>query len=126
MAGSGGRLTVPTRPPIWPWTLVRHSFAVWNLEYQRVGDHPEHGGGGWLATCLDLASAIDLLAATGQTLAAGRLDLSRVVAIGHSFEISADDGPTRDWVFDGQRRGASGSAGRAAAPDFAVRFTISG
>ena len=74
---------------------MRHSFAVWNLEYQRVGDHPEHGGGGWLATCLDVASAIDLLAATGQTLAAGRLDLSRVVAIGHSFEISADDGPTR-------------------------------
>jgi hypothetical protein len=73
-----------------------------------------------------VASAIDLLAATGQTLAAGRLDLSRVVAIGHSFEISADDGPTRDWVFDGQRRGLSGSAGRAAAPDFAVRFTISG
>ena len=64
--------------------LVRHGFAAWNLEYRRVGDDPDHGGGGWPATCLDVATAVDLLAATGQTLAAGRLDLSRVVAIGHS------------------------------------------
>ena len=64
--------------------LVRHGFAAWNVEYRRVGDDPERGGGGWPATCLDVAAAVDLLAATGQTLAAGRLDLSRVVAIGHS------------------------------------------
>ena len=49
-----------------------------------MGDDPDRGGGGWPATCLDVAAAVDLLAATGQTLAAGRLDLSRVVAIGHS------------------------------------------
>ena len=64
--------------------LVRHGFAAWNLEYRRVGDDPDRGGGGWPATCLDVAAAVDLLAATGQTVAAGRLDLSRVVAIGHS------------------------------------------
>lgn len=64
--------------------LVRHGFAAWNVEYRRVGDDPEHGGGGWPATCLDVAAAVDLLAATGQTLAADRLDLSRLVAIGHS------------------------------------------
>jgi acetyl esterase/lipase len=64
--------------------LVRHGLAAWNLEYRRVGDDPDHGGGGWPATCRDVAAAVDLLAATGQTLAAGRLDLSRVVAIGHS------------------------------------------
>lgn len=64
--------------------LVVHGFAAWNVEYRRVGDGPDRGGGGWPATCLDVAAAVDLLAATGQTLAAGRLDLSRVVAIGHS------------------------------------------
>jgi acetyl esterase/lipase len=64
--------------------LVRHGFAAWNLEYRRVGDDPDRGGGGWPATCLDVAAAVDLLAVTGQDLAAGRLDMSRVVAIGHS------------------------------------------
>jgi hypothetical protein len=43
-----------------------------------------------------------------------------------TVEISADDGPARHWDFDGQRRSVSSSAGRAAAPDFAVRFTSSG
>ena len=64
--------------------LVRHGFAAWNVEYRRVGDDPDRGGGGWPATFLDVAAAVDLLAATGQTLAAGRLDLSQVIAIGHS------------------------------------------
>jgi acetyl esterase/lipase len=64
--------------------LVRHGFAAWNLEYRRVSDDPDRGGGGWPATCLDVAAAVDLLAVTGQSLAAGRLGLSRVVAIGHS------------------------------------------
>lgn len=43
-----------------------------------------------------------------------------------TVEISADDGPARHWVFDSQRRRVSSSAGRAGAPDFAVRFTSSG
>lgn len=43
-----------------------------------------------------------------------------------TVEISADGGPARHWDFDGQRRRVSTSAGRAAAPDFAVRFTSSG
>jgi acetyl esterase/lipase len=64
--------------------LVRHGFAAWNLEYRRVGGDPDRGGGGWPTTCLDVAAGVDLLAAAGQRLAAGRLDLSRVVAIGHS------------------------------------------
>ncbi|WP_197505730.1 S9 family peptidase [Mycobacterium sp. 852002-53434_SCH5985345] len=64
--------------------LTQQGFAAWNIEYRRVGDNPDHGGGGWPATCLDVAAAIDLLATTGQTLAAGRLDLSRVIAVGHS------------------------------------------
>ncbi|MCL7380365.1 hypothetical protein [Streptomyces sp. 35G-GA-8] len=40
-----------------------------------------------------------------------------------TVEISADDGPGRHWDFDGQRRLVATSAGRAAAPDFAVRFS---
>ncbi|MFF0499536.1 alpha/beta hydrolase family protein [Nocardia aobensis] len=102
-----GYLSVPGRPGLWPvavvvhggfWRtaygadltsdlaedLTRHGFAAWNIEYRRVGDDPDRGGGGWPATCLDVAAAVDLLAAIGQSLEAGRLDLSRVVAIGHS------------------------------------------
>ena len=43
-----------------------------------------------------------------------------------TVEISADDGVARHWVFDGQRRRVSVAAGRARAPDFALRFTSSG
>jgi hypothetical protein len=43
-----------------------------------------------------------------------------------TVEISTDDGVARHWVFDSQRRHVSVSAGRAEAPDFAVRFTSSG
>ena len=43
-----------------------------------------------------------------------------------TVEISTDDGIARHWIFDGQRRRVSVFAGRARAPDFAVRFTSSG
>jgi hypothetical protein len=43
-----------------------------------------------------------------------------------TVEISADDGVARHWNFDAQRRRVSSAAGRAGAPDFAVRFTSSG
>jgi hypothetical protein len=43
-----------------------------------------------------------------------------------TVEISADDGVARHWDFDAQRRRLSSAAGRAEAPDFAVRFTSSG
>lgn len=64
--------------------LARHGFAAWNIEYRRVGGDPDRGGGGWPATCLDVAAAVDRLATIGRTLQVGSLDLSRVVAIGHS------------------------------------------
>jgi acetyl esterase/lipase len=64
--------------------LTEHGFATWVVEYRRVGDDPDAGGGGWPDTCLDVAAAVDLLATAGQDAAAGRLDLLRVVAIGHS------------------------------------------
>ncbi|MDP2957053.1 MAG: alpha/beta hydrolase [Longimicrobiales bacterium] len=52
-------------------------YAVWSLEYRRVGDE----GGGWPGTYLDVAAGADHL----RTLAATfPLDLGRVVASGHS------------------------------------------
>jgi acetyl esterase/lipase len=54
--------------------LLRHDWAVWNIEYRRVG-----GGGGWPATFADVACAIDALA----TLDAP-LDLDRASVLGHS------------------------------------------
>lgn len=57
--------------------LRQDGFAVWSLEYRRVGST----GGGWPATFEDVAAGFDHL-----TTLAGRypLDLSRVIAIGHS------------------------------------------
>jgi acetyl esterase/lipase len=49
--------------------LVARGWAVWNIEYRRLGE-----GGGWPATFEDVAAAIDALP----------LEASRVVAIGHS------------------------------------------
>jgi acetyl esterase/lipase len=54
--------------------LVRRGWAVWNIEYRRIG-----GGGGWPATFLDVAAAIDHL----RTLQAP-LDLDSVSFLGHS------------------------------------------
>jgi acetyl esterase/lipase len=59
--------------------LANSGFAAWNVEYRRVG-----GGGGFPATFDDVAAAVDLLAGPVQEAAGGRLDLDRVVAVGHS------------------------------------------
>jgi acetyl esterase/lipase len=61
--------------------LARHGFAVANVEYRRVGPN---GGGGWPQTGQDVAAAVDALGTDGQRLTGWRLDLSRVVALGHS------------------------------------------
>lgn len=52
-------------------------FAVWSIEYRRIGDE----GGGWPATYLDVGSGFDHLRELAGPHA---LDLSRVVAAGHS------------------------------------------
>lgn len=52
-------------------------IASWNIEYRRLGEP----GGGWPGTYLDTASAIDHLRALAGPY---RLDLSRVVVLGHS------------------------------------------
>lgn len=57
--------------------LAEEGFAVWSLEYRRVGEEE----GGWPFTFLDAAAGIDFLA----TLASAHpLDLARVVTAGHS------------------------------------------
>ncbi len=64
--------------------LVRRGWAAVNVEYRRVGSGAIAGGGGWPQTGEDVAMAVDALKTQGQRLAGDRLDLSRVVAIGHS------------------------------------------
>jgi acetyl esterase/lipase len=54
--------------------LRRRGWAVWNIEYRRVG-----AGGGWPATFADVAAAIDHLDRLHPTL-----DLARVDVLGHS------------------------------------------
>jgi acetyl esterase/lipase len=56
--------------------LVSRGWVVWSIEYRRVGN-----GGGWPETLLDVAAAIDHLAVRQEEVS---LDLSRVVAVGHS------------------------------------------
>jgi acetyl esterase/lipase len=55
--------------------LVAGGFAVWNVEYRRVGEP----GGGWPGTMLDAAAAMDALEGMDPAL-----DLDRVVIAGHS------------------------------------------
>ena len=54
--------------------LARRGYAVWNIEYRRVGQE----GGGWPGTLEDVAAAADAL------VSMEAVDSSRVVAIGHS------------------------------------------
>jgi acetyl esterase/lipase len=54
--------------------LLRRGWAVWNIEYRRVGN-----GGGWPATFADVAAAIDHLDRLHPSL-----DMTRVDVLGHS------------------------------------------
>lgn len=56
--------------------LQHRGYAVWNLEYRRIGQE----GAGWPGTLLDVVAGIDYLA----NLQDGSLDLERVVLCGHS------------------------------------------
>lgn len=75
--------------------LARRGFAAVNVEYRRVG-----GGGGWPQTGHDVAAAVGALKVDGQRLTDQRLDLSRVVALGHSA-----GGQLAAWL--GARRSAA-------------------
>ncbi|UOZ03643.1 alpha/beta fold hydrolase [Amycolatopsis sp. WQ 127309] len=55
--------------------LVGRGYAVWNIEYRRIGE----AGGGWPGTFLDVAAAVDALDGLDPAL-----DTGRVVLLGHS------------------------------------------
>jgi acetyl esterase/lipase len=57
--------------------LAAQGIAVWNVEYRRVDEQ----GGGYPGTYQDINAALDLL---DRQAARQRLDLSRIVAVGHS------------------------------------------
>ena len=57
--------------------LTRAGVATWSLEYRRLGNP----GGGWPGTLLDVGNGADYLRTLAPTY---RLDLTKVVAIGHS------------------------------------------
>jgi acetyl esterase/lipase len=57
--------------------LAAQGIAVWNVEYRRV----DEAGGGYPGTYQDINAALDLL---GEQAPRHRLDLGRIVAIGHS------------------------------------------
>ena len=57
--------------------LAAQGIAVWNVEYRRVDEE----GGGYPGTYQDINAALDLL---GEQAPRHRLDLGRIVAIGHS------------------------------------------
>jgi acetyl esterase/lipase len=57
--------------------LAQRGYATWNIEYRRIGEE----GGGWPGTFHDVISAVNHLDQLKDTY---KLDLSRVVVIGHS------------------------------------------
>jgi acetyl esterase/lipase len=60
--------------------VMDRGWAAWNLEYRRVGSIPS---GGWPGTFQDVGAGIDYLGRAA-VVEKFRLDLSRVVAVGHS------------------------------------------
>lgn len=57
--------------------LRNRGFAVWNLEYRRIG----HDGGGYPGTFLDIANGADYLKVIAQEY---HLDLTNIIVAGHS------------------------------------------
>jgi acetyl esterase/lipase len=57
--------------------LTTHGWAVWNIEYRRIG----HSGGAYPGTFQDVAMGVD---AVRDLATANHLDLNRVVFMGHS------------------------------------------
>ena len=81
--------------------LARRGWTAFNIEYRRVGR-----GGGWPTTLQDVSDAIDLLSELD-------LDLSRVIAIGHSA-----GGHLAAW--------AAGRSSASSAPGSSSRVSLTG
>ncbi|MDB5749145.1 MAG: alpha/beta hydrolase [Massilia sp.] len=81
--------------------LRERGIAVWNVEYRRV----DEAGGGYPGMYQDMHAALDTLAARA---GGKRLDLSRVVAVGHSA-----GGQLVQWIAGRSRIPASSPLHRA-------------
>lgn len=92
--------------------LVRRGYAVWNVEYRRLGN-----GGGWPQTFEDVAAAIDLLDGLDPSL-----DLDRVDLLGHSA-----GGHLALWAAGRDRLpdAAPGAPSRSGAAPLSIRRVIS-
>lgn len=82
--------------------LVKQGIAVWNVEYRRVDEE----GGGYPGMYQDVATAVDRLR---QEAEAHQLDLTRVVAMGHSA-----GGHLAQWAASRHKLPQSSPAWRAA------------
>lgn len=91
--------------------LRERGYAVWNLEYRRIG----HPGGGYPGTFQDVAAGVDHLRALAPRYG---LDLDRVVVSGHSA-----GGHLALWIA-GRGRLPADSALRVASP-LSVRGVVS-
>jgi dipeptidyl aminopeptidase/acylaminoacyl peptidase len=98
-------------------SLVEQGVAAAAIEYRRVGRPfaaadrgtvADPAGGGWPMTLTDVARAVDSLDTLGQLTARGRLDISRIVALGHSA-----GGQLAAWLAhrEALRVGTPGAAG---------------
>ncbi|SFU73003.1 alpha/beta hydrolase [Pseudoduganella namucuonensis] len=82
--------------------LTRQGIAVWNVEYRRVDEE----GGGYPGMYQDVATAVDRLR---EAAPAHKLDLARVVAVGHSA-----GGHLAQWAASRHKLPAGSPAYRAA------------
>jgi acetyl esterase/lipase len=103
--------------------LASRNFAVWNLEYRRIGE-PD---GGWPGTFEDVAAGIDHLASL--VVEGIELDLGRLVVVGHSagghlaLWSSARDHRKSPLRMPARVRPA-GAVGLAAVVDLARAFSL--
>lgn len=81
-------------------------FATWNVEYRRAGPT----GGGWPCTLADVADAVEALVRCADRY---RLDLARVVVVGHSAGGQLGLLLARDRFSDGASSGGRRVAVRA-------------
>jgi acetyl esterase/lipase len=92
--------------------LRKRGIAVWNIDYRGV----DRDGGGYPGTFLDAAAATDALRDAAHKY---DLDLSRLVAVGHSA-----GGHLALWLA-GRRRLPAGSPLRSAAVPLEIRTVVS-
>jgi acetyl esterase/lipase len=103
--------------------LADRGFAVWNLEYRRIGT----AGGGWPGTLQDVGTGIDHLATLAED--GEPIGLDRVMVVGHSAGghlalWCALQDTVRGDGFQPRRVKVSGAVGLAAVADLALAHEL--